>query len=73
MCEVQIYRLIVCDPEAMSRMTIHAIHSDHLPVDGFPGCHLVAEPIKVDEDKPEFEDALNVSFAHLVAPLRVRA
>ena len=73
MCAVQIFRLTVCDPETMSRLTIHAIHSDHLPVDQFPECHLAMEAVTVDEDGPGFEDALNVSFSHLIAPLRVRA
>lgn len=73
MCDAQISRLTVWDPDTMSRKTIHAVYPHHLPVDGFPGCHLVVEPIGVDVDGPEFEEAVGTSFMLLVAPLRVRA
>lgn len=73
MCDVQIFRPSVWDPETLNRALVHATHPHHLPVDGFPGCHLMVEPITVDPDGPEFDDALSVSFAYIVAPLRVRA
>lgn len=61
------------DPDTMSRTTVLAVRRDHLPVDAFPGFHLTVEPIVVDENCAEFAEALRRSFAHIVAPLRVRA
>jgi len=73
MCTVQVFRLIVSDPEVMSRVRIHATNPHHLPVDACPGCHLIVERVTVDVDGPEFEDALSVSFAFIVGPLRVHS